>query len=262
MVGTPHAQKFTRQTSPARSNGEVPFAIGEHVEVIIKSGVYKGNWVQGVLRERAHKPDYFHIYVLPTEKYGNAAGNAGSILENVHIESFRRIGQPAHRFQKGDKAQVEVLTGEHAGTWLLCTILGLGTRPHTYDVHVEQSNDWVKSGGNAGRDLKNVSTDHLRGFRKPETRQSDHSICGCIPWTKGFGENIAIGNEVVVTKLEQKLQQNVLKSGMSWPSGPSHRAWQDKLGKKGIVECIDEDDMTVYLSDDIGWVPINALVTS
>mmetsp|Transcript_94903 Transcript_94903/g.174584 ORF Transcript_94903/g.174584 Transcript_94903/m.174584 type:complete len:285 (-) Transcript_94903:156-1010(-) len=258
MVGsTPHATRSTSKKVLTNGNYEVPFAPGEMVEVIIKSGAHKGNFVKGKLSGRGAKPDYFHIYILPTDMYDCAGGHAGSTLQNIHLSDFRRIPQPNDKFAQGEKAQVEILNGDLAGFYLLCTIIGPSGRPHHYDIKVEDTNDDLLSAGNKGKTLRNVSEEHLRKFRPPQTRLQPHS---CLPLPKGYDTKaIAIGKEVSVTKLEQKLQFAVQGSGMTWPSGPSHKDWREKLGKKGVVEHIDEIDMTVYLSEGVGWVPIRAL---
>ena len=70
--------------------------------------------------------------------------------------------------------------------------------------------------------------------------------------------SINIGDLVAVTTDEQIFEKECKASriGSSW----SHEMNQQKLGAQGEIMKVDFRDCTVEMDDDIGWVPIKALV--
>jgi len=77
----------------------------------------------------------------------------------------RHIKQGAHTYGVGELAEVVILDdgagGTYKGDWIKCRIVGPGTLPETYDVHVLPTTVG-KAAGFSSLDLANISPEHLR----------------------------------------------------------------------------------------------------
>jgi len=72
--------------------------------------------------------------------------------------------------------------------------------------------------------------------------------------------NIWVGMPALVTSDVHQLERSVKEGRMQWPGRQSGGNWQDMLGLVGNVTEVDLSNNTVVLDQDVGLVPIRALL--
>jgi len=72
---------------------------------------------------------------------------------------------------------------------------------------------------------------------------------------------IAVGMSISVTQDIQLLEKAVRDCDMDWPNALSGSLWTSNLGKSGCITEVDSSDGTALVSNDIGWVPVGAIIT-
>merc|ERR1712187_1073116 len=65
-------------------------------------------------------------------------------------------------YEVDEAAEVKIIEGTYTGNWVKCKILGPGSTPGTYNINILQTTDFDSVGGFAGKDVPDISTEHLR----------------------------------------------------------------------------------------------------
>jgi hypothetical protein len=89
---------------------------------------------------------------LPVPSAGSASGGGSAVAPGADVN-----------YTPGQSAEVIILPGSaHAGNWVKCLIIGAGSSPSTFNIHVLPTTDFDSACGQADSDIDDVSAAHLR----------------------------------------------------------------------------------------------------
>jgi len=83
-------------------------------------------------------------------------------------------------YEAGELAEVVILEGVGTGKWVKCQILGPGSTPGTWNIHIEQCSEYNNVGGFSDKDVPDIQAEHLRKRGASDERPGSCTVQGCV----------------------------------------------------------------------------------